>query len=62
MPTGPRHIHSYEVNYLDGRVEHIEEDCRCMIGDDHHDSDMLSDTEAEDIYMSSGMDEDYDFR
>jgi len=33
-----------------------------MIGDDHNDSDSLSAYEAEDIYMSSGMDKDDDFR
>lgn len=33
-----------------------------MIGEDHDDSDELSPDEAEDIWFSSGMDEDYDFR
>lgn len=36
--------------------------CRCTIGDDHDDGDMLSASEAEDIWLSSGMDPDYDFR
>lgn len=62
MPTGPKHIHSYDLRHPDGREEHVEEDCRCTIGEDHDDSDALSPWEAEDIYMSSGMDEDYDFR
>ncbi|MCK8608886.1 hypothetical protein [Agromyces sp. C10] len=62
MPTGPKHIRSYDLLHPDGREEHIEEPCRCTIGDDHDASDALSPWEAEDIYMSSGMDEDYDFR
>lgn len=33
-----------------------------MIGEDHDDSDKLSPDETEDIWLSSGMDEDYDFR
>jgi len=32
------------------------------MGDDHDDGDMLSASEAEDIWLSSGMDPDYDFR
>lgn len=62
MPTGPKHNHSYDVMYADGTEEHVIEPCRCTIGEDHDDSDMLSPTEAEDIWRSSGMDEDYDFR
>lgn len=61
MPTGPKHIHSY--NYLhDGIEERVEEVCRCMIGEDHDDGDGLSPSDAEEIWLSSGMDEDYDFR
>jgi hypothetical protein len=39
-----------------------------MIGADHFDGDdgpaseYISESDAEDIYLSSGMDEDYDFR
>lgn len=61
MPTGPKHLHGYDV-MENGTFVTMEEDCRCMIGEDHHDSDMLSADEANDIWMSSGMDEDYDFR
>jgi hypothetical protein len=62
MPTGPKHIHSYDVLHADGTEAHVEESCRCTIGDDHDDSEKLSPWEAEDIWLSSGMDEDYDFR
>lgn len=61
MPTGPKHIRAHET-YENGVWVHHEEPCRCTIGDDHHDSDMISLDEAEDIWLSSGMDEDYDFR
>lgn len=61
MPTGPKHLRWYDT-LIDGVEERHEEDCRCMIGDDHDDSQVLSDDEAEDIWRSSGMDEDYDFR
>ncbi|ODT25956.1 hypothetical protein [Microbacterium sp. SCN 69-37] len=62
MPTGARHnkYASYEDLYA--------EDCRCMIGADHvvgddgPMSEYLSQSDAEDIWLSSGMDEDYDFR
>lgn len=47
---------------MDGTEALVTEPCRCTIGEDHHDSDMLSATEAEDIWLLSGMDEDYDFR
>lgn len=33
-----------------------------MIGEDHNDSEALGPDDAEDIYLSSGMDPDYDFR
>ncbi|GAB2707447.1 hypothetical protein BKA24_000829 [Microbacterium marinum] len=62
MPTGPKHTRSYDLGHPDGSIEQVCEDCRCMIGDDHNDSDSLSAYEAEDIYMSSGMDKDDDFR
>lgn len=55
MPTGPKHMKFLE----DG----TEENCRCTIGDDHNDPpEYLSSQDAEDIYRSSGNDEDYDFR
>jgi len=43
------------------------EECRCAIGEDHDDednamSDYLSESHAEGSWMSSGQDEDYDFR
>lgn len=61
MPTGPAH---QKVNEADDTAE----DCRCMIGTDHlvgDDSPLgeeLSPWDAEDIWLSSGMDEDYDMR
>lgn len=39
-----------------------------MIGEDHYEGDdgpaseYISESDAEDIWLSSGMDEDYDFR
>lgn len=46
-----------------------EKDCVCNIGEDHledGDTDIhgeaLSGSDAEDIWLSSGKDEDYDFR
>lgn len=44
------------------------EECRCTIGEDHEAgedgplSNNLSATDAENIWLSSGMDGDYDFR
>lgn len=63
MPTGPKH---YRVHEFRTSTE-WDEPCRCMIGEDHDDEDCpigayLSESEAEDIWLSSGMDEDYDFR
>lgn len=61
MPTGPAH---QKVNEGDD----TSEQCRCMIGNDHLVGDdtplseALSPSYAEDIWLSSGMDEDYDFR
>jgi len=61
MPTGPAH---QKVNEDDD----TSEQCRCMIGNDHLVGDdtplseALSPSDAEDIWLSSGMDEDYDFR
>lgn len=63
MPTGPKHYRVYEPN----RTKEWVEECRCTIGEDHDDDDepmsnYLGATDAEDIWLSSGMDEDYDFR
>ena len=33
MPTGPKHIHSYDLRHADETEEHMEEDCRCTIGE-----------------------------
>lgn len=66
MPTGPKHSKHTEVG--DGTDDTWAEECRCTIGEDHYVGDdfplseQLSATEAEDIYLSSGMDSDYDFR
>lgn len=63
MPTGPKHLKHFE---LDGST--YAEDCRCMVGEDHEEGEdtplgeALSSWEAEEIWLSSGMDEDYDFR
>lgn len=61
MPTGKRHYRSATSDTDVGTP------CRCAIGEDHDEdgarfSEALSPNEANDIYMSSGMDEDYDFR
>jgi hypothetical protein len=61
MPTGARHFRLWDEE-IGGVVVEQSEECRCTIGEDHHDSNMLSQTEAEDIWLSSGMEEDYDFR
>lgn len=61
MPTGPRHLRWYDT-LVDGVEERHEEACRCTIGEDHDDSQTLSEWDATDIWMSSGQDEDYDFR
>jgi hypothetical protein len=57
MPTGSKHVHSWE----DMAGVHHEEDCRCTLGEDHNDSD-FSVGDADEIWDSSGHDEDYDFR
>lgn len=72
MPTGPKHIRSYSIArvpegmkfFTNGDYIHedVDEECRCMIGEDHNDSDNLSEEDAENIWLSSGQDEDYDFR
>lgn len=75
MPTGPTHHRFINEIGADGQV--VEQQsflCRCMIGDDHLDEnsswgaapDNDDGTESfagdEEIYDSSGHDEDYDFR
>jgi hypothetical protein len=66
MPTGPKHQKLTEID--DGSADAWGEDCRCMIGEDHYDGDespaseRISESDARDIWLSSGMDEDYDFR
>ncbi len=64
MPTGAKHYRIIQDPiHGEGGIE-----CRCMIGEDHDEGDdfplsnSLSESDAEDIWRSSGMDEDYDFR
>ncbi len=66
MPTGTKHQKFFEI---DGQPDvYYGEDCRCTIGEDHNDGDdyalssYISESDAEDIWDSSGQDEDYDFR
>lgn len=76
MPTGPAH-HSLVNEIVDGDVVAQEATpCRCMQGEDHladgsswgDDGDPndfhpeASFAGSEEIWLSSGMDEDYDFR
>jgi len=63
MPTGAKHYRVYEAN----TAREWTEECRCTLGEDHDDegnatSNYLGEDEAEDIWRSSGMDPDYDFR
>jgi hypothetical protein len=65
MPTGPKHRKFTDMP--DGSGDSYGEDCRCTIGEDHDaDADTgfsnLGEADAEAIWLSSGMDEDYDFR
>ncbi|CAH9419453.1 hypothetical protein SGL43_06508 [Streptomyces globisporus] len=71
MPTGP--LHDRAVNSIvNGEITQEVFPCRCMEGDDHIEGPTSVDYEeesegysvpgAEEIYLSSGMDEDYDFR
>lgn len=71
MPTGP--LHDRAVNSIvNGEITQKNFPCRCMEGDDHIEGPTSIDYEeepegysvpgAEEIYLSSGMDEDYDFR
>ncbi len=71
-PTGE--AHARVVNSVaSGEFTQEAFDCRCMIGEDHIEGPDFSDVEdddsssfpfagAEEIYDSSGRDEDYDFR
>lgn len=74
MPTGP--LHDHVVNSIVGGTFTQEATpCRCMIGEDHVDGPWPDEVEddsdrtggssfagAEEIWLSNGMDEDYDFR
>lgn len=73
MPTGPEHDHVVN-SVVNGQFTQEITSCRCMIGEDHFDGPWPGDGEeddegegesfagAEEIYDSSGRDEDYDFR
>jgi hypothetical protein len=67
MPTGPKHQRFVDAVDEDGEEFSYAEDCRCMLGEDHSaDPDdpwgeSLSVSDAADIWMSSGQDEDYTF-
>lgn len=63
MATGKSHYVADDENF-DPRTADV---CRCTIGEDHDTdgnrfSEALSEWDAEDIWLSSGQDEDYDFR
>ncbi|MFF9456446.1 hypothetical protein [Streptomyces flaveolus] len=71
MPTGP--LHDRAVNSIvNGELTQEIFPCRCMEGEDHiegpdsvdyeEESEDNSFAGAEEIWLSSGMDEDYDFR
>ncbi|MFD5491408.1 hypothetical protein ACFWH4_00345 [Streptomyces sp. NPDC127091] len=71
MPTGP--LHDRAVNSIvNGELTQEIFSCRCTIGEDHIEGPDSVDYEeepedssfagAEEIFLSSGMDEDYDFR
>ncbi|MFE0433912.1 hypothetical protein ACFW20_08000 [Streptomyces nigra] len=71
MPTGP--LHDRAVNSIvNGEITQEIFPCRCMTGEDHIEGPASVDYEeepeghsfagAEEIWLSSGMDEDYDFR
>ncbi|CAD6015840.1 conserved protein of unknown function (plasmid) [Agreia sp. COWG] len=64
MPTGAKHLRIVQDPiHGEGGIA-----CRCTIGEDHIDGDhtaasnYISSSDAEDIWLSSGMDEDYDLR
>ena len=71
MPTGP--LHDRAVNSIvNGEITQEIFRCRCMIGEVHIEGPDFGDDEeepedysfagAEEIWLSSGKDEDYDFR
>ncbi|MET7784703.1 hypothetical protein ABZU94_19240 [Streptomyces mirabilis] len=71
MPTGP--LHDRAVNSIvNGELTQEIFPCRCTAGEDHIEGPDSVDHEeepegysfagAEEIWLSSGMDEDYDFR
>lgn len=76
MPTGPTHHRFFNHLGPDGRVESQDAViCRCTVGEDHLDEnsswgveDVEEDSETrpfdgdEEIWDSSGHDDDYDFR
>ncbi|MEU9298769.1 hypothetical protein [Streptomyces sp. NPDC048266] len=71
MPTGPAHDRAVN-SIVNGEFTQEVFPCRCTIGDDHIEGPSPDDYEeepeghsfagAEEIWLSSGMDEDYDFR
>lgn len=77
MPTGPEHRRTTEVELDDRGTEmrRYTVPCRCMRGSDHDDDEValseyqgddedvdgLDVHDASDIWLSSGMDEDYAF-
>lgn len=69
MPTGQKHSKFIEIPEITSDPDEIyATECRCTIGEDHYEGDegpaseRISSSDAEDIWLSSGMDEDYDFR
>lgn len=73
MPTGPSHDRAVN-SIVNGEITQEIFPCRCMIGEPHIEGPDSVDYEeeeetegypfagAEEIWLSSGMDEDYDFR
>ncbi|MFI5530161.1 hypothetical protein ACIA8O_16610 [Kitasatospora sp. NPDC051853] len=74
MPTGPAHDRIVN-SFSDGVPDQKVHPCRCTIGENHSegawysedleedaDSGGLAPDVAEEIWLSNGMDEDYDFR
>lgn len=71
MPTGPEHARAVN-SIVNGEITQEAFSCRCMIGEHHIEGPTSLDHEeepedhsfagAEEIWLSSGMDEDYDFR
>ncbi|MFB6627229.1 hypothetical protein ACFCWD_22860 [Streptomyces sp. NPDC056374] len=72
MPTGP--LHARVINRLvNGEITQEVFPCRCTLGEDHIEGPDFGDFEepepegdsvpyAEEIWLSSGMDDDYDLR